>query len=544
MGCGSSVAGRTSTDPLIREALERTERDLAEHGRKMEEKNRQIAQVQRHVQTTEEAAFARSSSSLSSAELRTELDEHRQECARELQRQRTDLTAKHHQALQSTRELRFEVHSRAIGEKAAVAKDCLTQHEEDTQLAHEVLVKRLQADGDAAAKRHRHETEHAERETERLRERLISLKNEREEAAHTLSETREMLRNDASRDLQPSDHFPSIENKLAEVQEERLRSAQRYADLETHLRSQMQQLHVDFGNRSEEVRQKNALLVKRNEELTEVNNQLAELQRLFCDVCKQLQSECDRLEQLQGTVSLCTTQNEELEHLQSMLTDAHGMVAEVRQALEEEKADRVRAAGLLEHEKQRTQLLLDVLRHFKDKLRGLTPQALLNRLRPGVDAKAILASLDATPLAGNDSTHRAVPSEGSRLGSIGAQVPTNSAAWLKLGRGLTNLPPLPAEPIQVQTPSLLTALSYSNRSGLTKPAGVSEDPSLSLYRSACSPYGRVCQSPQYALNQPSPGLTPPSFAVPHLTSITSDVFATLPPSAVTTGTSNFTDGRF
>ena len=60
--------------------------------------------------------------------------------------------------------------------------------------------------------------------------------------------------------------------------------------------------------------------------------------------------------------------------------ESHVMLAQLRETLEKEKAERLRVAGLLEHEQQRTQLLLDVLKHFKEKLQGLTPQVLLGRL--------------------------------------------------------------------------------------------------------------------------------------------------------------------
>merc|ERR1712113_1345770 len=106
---------------------------------------------------------------------------------------------------------------------------------------------------------------------------------------------------------------------------------------------------------------------------------MGDLQSLFDDVSKQLQMECSRVENFQNTMSLCRQQQQELHQLQEMLTDSHRMLPQVRDALQEERADRMRAAGLLEHERQRTQLLLDVLRHFKEKLRGLTPQALIGR---------------------------------------------------------------------------------------------------------------------------------------------------------------------
>merc|ERR1719263_973120 len=75
-----------------------------------------------------------------------------------------------------------------------------------------------------------------------------------------------------------------------------------------------------------------------------------------------------------------------------MLEESHRMLAQVRDALEIERSERVSAGQQLEHEQRRTQLLLDVLKHFKEKLQGLTPQMLLSRL--GVsDPKAFLSGV-------------------------------------------------------------------------------------------------------------------------------------------------------
>merc|ERR1711879_212898 len=80
----------------------------------------------------------------------------------------------------------------------------------------------------------------------------------------------------------------------------------------------------------------------------------------------------------------------ELEALQGMLEESHRMLAQVRDALEWERKERMKVERLLEYEKRRTQLLLDVLKHFKEKLQGLTPQMLLSRLGCS-DPKALLA---------------------------------------------------------------------------------------------------------------------------------------------------------
>merc|ERR1711948_239872 len=93
-----------------------------------------------------------------------------------------------------------------------------------------------------------------------------------------------------------------------------------------------------------------------------------------------LQVECGRIAKLQESVALCVKESKELRQLQGMLEDSHRMLAQLRDVLQQEQAERIKASGLLEHEQQRTQLLLDVLKHFKEKLQGLTPQMLLGRL--------------------------------------------------------------------------------------------------------------------------------------------------------------------
>merc|ERR1711920_1181479 len=106
-----------------------------------------------------------------------------------------------------------------------------------------------------------------------------------------------------------------------------------------------------------------------------------------------LQSECGRVDKLQDAVQFCSKQSKELESLQVMLEDSHHMLGQVRDTLEHERAERVRTAGLLEHEQHRTRLLLDVLRHFKEKLQGLTPQMLLSRLGCA-DQKTAFGAMD------------------------------------------------------------------------------------------------------------------------------------------------------
>jgi len=176
----------------------------------------------------------------------------------------------------------------------------------------------------------------------------------------------------------------------------------------------MEELKAELAARTRELQARDRALQDRDKELADVNTQLADLQSLFDDVNQQLQTECGRIEKLQDTVSLCAKQGKELEALQGMLEESHRVLAQMRDALEHERAERVKASQLLEHEQQRTQLLLDVLKHFKEKLQGLTPQMLLSRLGCS-DPKALLAGalanaglLEAAAMAGGTNPAPAV----------------------------------------------------------------------------------------------------------------------------------------
>mmetsp|Transcript_23235 Transcript_23235/g.59323 ORF Transcript_23235/g.59323 Transcript_23235/m.59323 type:complete len:670 (+) Transcript_23235:103-2112(+) len=396
MGCAAAVQGKKGVHDPIKEQLERSERDLAEERRRLLEKDEQIAHVQSQLQTTEEATARQYASTLSAEQLRSELQAHHEESRRELVAQRDLLVEQHRTDLHNTRQERQEVLSRALVEKTQVASESVRAQELCAEKAHEALVRTLREAAECTASRHREEAECAEREVRRLRELCLPLRFERDEAAESLAEARASLRSEQEERANSAGRASSLERRLAEAQDERKRSEQRYEDLEVHLRAQMCDLQAELRARTEELQHRNALLKRREEELVEVNTQLCDLQGLFNDVNQQLQSECGRIEKLQDTVSLCARQTKELEQLEGMLEDAHRMLAQVRDALEEERAERVRAQGLLEHEQQRTQLLLDVLKHFKEKLQGLTPQVLLSRLgATGPEAKALLANLGA-----------------------------------------------------------------------------------------------------------------------------------------------------
>ena len=85
-------------------------------------------------------------------------------------------------------------------------------------------------------------------------------------------------------------------------------------------------LHVE----TQERRKDDQLSIKRDRELAEVSSQLAELQTLFDEVCRQWHMECKRSEGVQETVNACVKPSKELEAIHHKLEESHQMLTQMR----------------------------------------------------------------------------------------------------------------------------------------------------------------------------------------------------------------------
>jgi chromosome segregation ATPase len=298
-------------------------------------------------------------------------------------------------------------------------------------LSERQYVQNLEA---AAARRHHEEAEQAKKQLDELRKQLEPLQQQHRKAAEDLMEARGQMAAEEEGQKSSAAVASTLERRLAQSRGEHSRAEQRWNDLERHLKEQMKELRSELHLRGNELHVRDQHLRGRDKELAEVNGQLADLQSLFDDVNQQLQTECGRIEQLQETVVLCAKQGKELEALQGMLEESHRVLAQMRDALEYERAERVKATELLEHEQQRTQLLLDVLKHFKEKLQGLTPQMLLNRLGAGASGDlakllengAIITNGAGSAGASKSSQPPSPQHEGARAASFGREAPPRS----------------------------------------------------------------------------------------------------------------------
>jgi len=296
----------------------------------------------------------------------------------------------------------------------------------------------VEAAAQKQAQRHRAEVEAARSELQMLKSQVAPLRAEHVEATEMLREARKSLKSEQE-ERASGRHATALEDRLAEAHREHERAEQRHGDVTSFFKVQLRDLHEELQTRAEDLRERDAVVLRRDQELDEVNGQLKDLQGLFDEVNGQLQHECGRIERLQGAVTQCAKQAKELDSLQNMLEESHRMLAQLRETLEKERAERMRVASLLEHEQQRTQLLLDVLKHFKEKLQGLTPQMLLSRL--GVsDPKALLSSPTLNKLISEASSDLAPVLNGLENSSMpdmksSARAPHGSMSPWSLPRG-------------------------------------------------------------------------------------------------------------
>lgn len=202
----------------------------------------------------------------------------------------------------------------------------------------------------------------------RLREALAPLRQECQQAAEAARQARQRQCLD-----------PCVERDLAEAQLGHQQRRDELAQVESQLRSETRRLREDLRAQEQELRDCDQTLKQRDRSLEESGQQLADMQALFEQVNQQLRGECERIEQLHSSVGHCASQSAELENLRGMVRESHQTLISMRDALHDVRADRAKTSRLLGQEQHRTWMLLDVLKHFKEKLQDLSPE-LLRRL--------------------------------------------------------------------------------------------------------------------------------------------------------------------
>lgn len=402
MGCGGSVALQKQLQQEINEKDEETRRQR----HLLQDKEQQItlfktqhAELEKRLadqpQSTSKAEDA--AKSKMNQELLKQIEERKLLHQREMQQQQELLDLQHREELRRQLDDKDRAHRRLLEERDERHKEELRLEAERNEATHRDALRSAENCAEEEVRHHKRRAEKASNELEDVRAHLSRLKAEKEDSADGLRDVQEQLSVERAQRRKSEQQLAPLEARLAESRGEESSVRTRI----DHMERQLQALRTDLACRSEELQQKDSLLRAREVELGEVQQSLSGLQSLFDEVSQQLQSECTRVERLQTTVALCAKQGKELTTLQAMLEESHGMLGQIREALERERRQRRGTQQLLEQERMRTHLLLDVLKHFKEKLQCLTPQMLLGRLNE--------ANLNSRAINGSSFNSKAAP---------------------------------------------------------------------------------------------------------------------------------------
>lgn len=169
-----------------------------------------------------------------------------------------------------------------------------------------------------------------------------------------------------------------VEMKLAHISNsksemEALDLSQRSLDEMTH------KLQLELGSMTYAVGQRDQELHARNSELQEVRQQLATFHGDMDHLNSSLRAQCGRVEQAEASLRLSSDLGDRVGAMRDMVRESHGVLGQLCSLLEEERAKGKVSTEGLKQQRVRTELLLQLLQHFKGRAEDLAPQMILGQ---------------------------------------------------------------------------------------------------------------------------------------------------------------------
>jgi len=168
------------------------------------------------------------------------------------------------------------------------------------------------------------------------------------------------------------------EEKMSELQEterqsEALKQAQDALERECKaLQRQLSQAMYDVGKKDREQQLKET-------ELHEVRQSIQSIQDEMDQVNRQLQAQCGRVQRVESSLRLSRDLGSKVLTMREMLKESHSALGQLCALVEHERAQRGECSQGLRQQQMRTELLLQLLSHFKNRTQDLAPQVLLSQ---------------------------------------------------------------------------------------------------------------------------------------------------------------------
>lgn len=299
----------------------------------------------------------------------------------------------HNEELQEHQSQLKEKHQEEMIRRLLAAEDEERRALQEEFLQSETASVRLLRDADAleaemkeATKSQHEEMNYSKLQLAALREELLSAhdhvrgwRQERDSEAEAASVTHEASLAESRSSLRQHESLRAeARTRLSEVAS--MEDFQRSLDGQAKvLQNELSKVAYSIGQRDHELKVKDS-------ELQEVRENLSGIQDEMDEVNSQLKVQCQRVQRVERELSLSSDLGEKVKNMRLMLQESHSGIAQLCALVNQERQKRDQYTQGLKQQRLRTELLLQLLHHFKNRTQELAPQSLPDVLAPSVDA--------------------------------------------------------------------------------------------------------------------------------------------------------------
>lgn len=299
----------------------------------------------------------------------------------------------HNEELQEHQSQLKEKHQEEMIRRLLAAEDEERRALQEEFLQSETASVRLLRDADAleaemkeATKSQHEEMNYSKLQLAALREELLSAhdhvrgwRQERDSEAEAASVTHEAYLAESRSSLRQHESLRAeARTRLSEVAS--MEDFQRSLDGQAKvLQNELSKVAYSIGQRDHELKVKDS-------ELQEVRENLSGIQDEMDEVNSQLKVQCQRVQRVERELSLSSDLGEKVKNMRLMLQESHSGIAQLCALVNQERQKRDQYTQGLKQQRLRTELLLQLLHHFKNRTQELAPQSLPDVLAPSVDA--------------------------------------------------------------------------------------------------------------------------------------------------------------
>jgi len=175
---------------------------------------------------------------------------------------------------------------------------------------------------------------------------------------------------------QAEDH--GNEEKLAELRETE-RNCEKFQEAQDALEREAKDLQRQLSEAMYDVGKKDREQQLKESELTEVRQSINSIQDEMDAVNRQLQAQCSRVQRVEGSLQTSRDLGSKVQSMRDMLVESHAALGQLCGLVEHERSQKAECSQGLRQQQTRTELLLQLLSHFKSRTQDLAPQVLLSQ---------------------------------------------------------------------------------------------------------------------------------------------------------------------